>query len=71
MTTNGQKLGHITDVYFMEELGKIIGYEISDGFVSDITEGRKIIQIPNKIIFGEDAILVPKDEVKEVIFEDN
>lgn len=70
VTTNGQNLGHITDVYFMEELGKIIGYEISDGFISDITEGRKSIQIPKKMIFGDDAIVVPKDEIKEVIFED-
>ncbi len=68
ITTNGYELGHISDVYFKEELGKIIGYEISDGFLSDITEGRRTIQIPNKFIVGEDALIIPNSEVKDVIF---
>ncbi|OEF98918.1 hypothetical protein BHF71_03050 [Vulcanibacillus modesticaldus] len=69
VTTNGKELGHISDVYFQEELGKILGYEISDGFLSDVTEGRRTIQIPKKMVFGEDAIIVPSDEIKEVIFD--
>ena len=69
MTTNGQELGHVEDVYFMEELGKIIGYELSDGLLSDITEGRRIIQFPEKMIIGEDAMIVPHTEVKDVTIE--
>lgn len=69
ITTNGNELGYIKDVYFMEELGRIIGYEISDGFLSDVTEGRRTIQVPHKIMIGEDAIIVPNNEVKDVIFD--
>ncbi|MGD9677246.1 MAG: PRC-barrel domain-containing protein [Vulcanibacillus sp.] len=70
VTTNGQELGYISDVYFMEEVGKIIGYEVSDGFISDITEGRRTIEIPKRLIIGEDAIVIPNKEVKDVVFED-
>jgi len=69
MTTNGQELGHVEDVYFKEELGRIVGYELSDGLLSDITEGRRIIQFPHRMIFGEDAMIVPQEEVKDVTIE--
>lgn len=65
ITTNGHELGHISDVYFKEELGKIIGYEISDGFLSDITEGRRIIKFPARNIIGEDALIIPPNEVED------
>lgn len=71
MTTNGQELGYITDVYFMEEVGKILGYEISDGFLSDITEGRRTIEIPKRMIIGEDAIVIPNNEIKDAVFDEN
>ncbi|MFV9510946.1 PRC-barrel domain-containing protein [Tepidibacillus sp. LV47] len=69
ITTNGHELGHIEDVYFMEEMGKIIGYELSDGLLSDITEGRRVIQFPKKVIFGEDAMIVPKEEIRDIQIE--
>jgi len=69
VTTNGNELGHIIDVYFKEELGKIIGYEISDGFLSDITEGRRTIGHPDRQIVGKDAIVIPNDEIRDVVFE--
>ncbi len=70
ITTNGHELGHIKDVYFLEEVGKIIGYEISDGFISDITEGRRTIKAPQKVVLGEDAMIVPTNEIKDVIFDE-
>jgi uncharacterized protein YrrD len=58
MTTEGEKLGILDDVYFMEELGTIVGYEISDGFFSDITEGKQVVQTSESPAIGEDAIIV-------------
>ncbi len=66
IATNGNELGHIEDVYFLEEMGKIIGYELSDGFFQDVTEGRKIIEHPPSLVIGEDAMIVPYDEIKEI-----
>lgn len=60
ITVNGNQLGLVEDVYFGEELGKkIIGYELTDGFISDLTEGRFWLPAPEHITFGEDAIIVP------------
>ncbi|WNQ13020.1 PRC-barrel domain-containing protein [Paenibacillus aurantius] len=60
ITVNGVQLGLTEDVYFPEELDKrIIGFELTDGFLSDITEGRKWLPLPGKAVMGEDCILVP------------
>jgi uncharacterized protein YrrD len=58
LSPDGEQLGLLEDVYFLEGMGTIIGYELTDGFFSDITEGKKVINtvIPPKI--GEDAIIV-------------
>lgn len=58
MTSEGEKLGILEDVYFMEELGTIVGYEISDGFFSDITEGKQVVKTSESPAIGEDAIIV-------------
>ncbi|WP_185806921.1 PRC-barrel domain-containing protein [Bacillus salinus] len=58
LSSSGSSLGTIHDVYLMEELGKIIGYEATDGFFADITEGRKIIRTNQPIAVSDDAILI-------------
>lgn len=69
VTANGRRLGIIEDVYFQPNLGKqIVCCEISEGFISDLQEGRKLLPIPEEAILGEDAIIVPalsKDDVQE------
>lgn len=60
ITVNGIQLGLIEDVYFEENKGKkVIGYELTEGFISDLTEGRKWLPAPHNITLGEDAIIVP------------
>jgi uncharacterized protein YrrD len=58
ISTSGESLGLLQDVYFLEEKGTIVGYEITDGFFTDISEGKQVInpEIPPTI--GEDAIIV-------------
>lgn len=58
MTAEGEKLGILDDVYFMEEMGTIVGYEISDGFFSDVTEGKQVVKTSESPAIGEDAIIV-------------
>jgi uncharacterized protein YrrD len=52
----------LEDVYFQEEVGTIIGYELSDGFFSDLVEGRRMIKKPNKLFIGKDALVVHQVE---------
>ena len=58
ITKEGERLGFLEDVYFMEEVGTIIGYELSDGFFSDIMEGKRVIRADQPPAIGKDAIIV-------------
>ncbi|MCA1031860.1 PRC-barrel domain-containing protein [Bacillus timonensis] len=58
LTSEGEKLGLLEDVYFHEEMGRIVGYEITDGFFADITEGKKVIKTNQPLTIGKDIIVV-------------
>ena len=58
ITAEGERLGFLEDVYFLEEVGTIIGYEISDGFFSDILEGKRVFKADRPPAIGKDAIIV-------------
>jgi uncharacterized protein YrrD len=58
ITREGQELGLLNDVYFSEELGTIVGYELTDGFFSDFTEGKRVVKPVAPPAIGKDAIIV-------------
>ncbi|MCM3599472.1 PRC-barrel domain-containing protein [Robertmurraya korlensis] len=58
LSSDGEQLGLIEDVYFKEELGTIVGYQCSDGFFSDIKEGKRVIKTDEPLQYGKDAIIV-------------
>ena len=58
ISEEGERLGFLEDVYFKEEVGTIIGYELSDGFFSDIMEGKRVIKADQPPAIGKDAIIV-------------
>ena len=58
LSKNGTTLGLLKDVYFQEEVGTIVGYEITDGFFSEITEGKQVVQSDKPLTIGKDAIIV-------------
>ncbi len=60
-TTEGEKLGIVEDVYFDENLGTILGYEISEGFFADLSEGKRVIKTNAPLQYGEDIILIDLD----------
>lgn len=60
LTEDGVLLGKVSDVYFDQEMGNtILGLEISDGFVSDLMEGRKWLPLAQDMSIGKNAIMVP------------
>jgi len=60
VTTEGLQLGIVEDVYLRKDMGNtIIGFELSEGFISDLTEGRKWLSMPETAIAGTDALVVP------------
>lgn len=58
MTSEGERLGLLEDVYFQEEVGTIVGYELSDGFFADMLEGKRVIKTELPPAIGKDTIIV-------------
>lgn len=58
ISKSGEALGLLKDVYFLEEMGTIVGYEVTDGFFSDISEGKQVIKPEVPPAIGKDAIIV-------------
>jgi len=58
MTLEGEKLGLVEDVYFMEEMGTIIGYEVTEGLLADLTEGRKVVKTNSPLTVGEEVLVI-------------
>jgi uncharacterized protein YrrD len=58
LSKSGDTLGLLRDVYFQEEVGTIVGYEVTDGFFTDLTEGKKVIETYLPPAIGKDAIVV-------------
>ncbi|WP_139490359.1 PRC-barrel domain-containing protein [Brevibacillus dissolubilis] len=59
ITESGELLGIVEDVYFSSDWTKMVGYELSDGWIADVTEGRK--RMPNDPPFtvGKESLIVP------------
>jgi uncharacterized protein YrrD len=61
ITQGGTLFGTVEDVYLDDELHTIVGYEISEGFIVDLKEGRKVLPAHPGIMVGADALLVPEE----------
>lgn len=58
LTKNGNELGTISDIILDFNTGNITHYQISDGIIQDLLEGRGIIPIDAGVTYGKDAIIV-------------
>ena len=65
LTVTGSELGRLENVYFLEEMGTLIGYELTDGFLTDLKEGRKTLHPAERLTWGDDALIVPGDVTPE------
>lgn len=64
MTDAGGALGQVKNVYFQEEMGTIVGYELSDGWISDLTTGRRLLRTNTPLTWGNGVLVAPSDEVQ-------
>lgn len=58
LSDTGEALGLLHDVCFLEKMGTIIAYETTDGFFSELTEGKRLVRSEQPPSLGEDAIIV-------------
>lgn len=67
VSAEGIQMGHLEDVYFSQKMeDSIIGFELSDGLLTDLVEGRRNITLPEGALRGDDMILVPVPPVGEI-----
>lgn len=59
--SNGEKIGSIGDVLIIPETGIITGYEVTNGFVQDLIEGRNCMAIPNNCSQLENRIMLNEE----------
>jgi uncharacterized protein YrrD len=65
-STEGQDLGTLADMYIDEQTGRVIGYEISTGFISDTMSGKRYLPTHGDLSIGEDVALVPPEAAAEL-----
>ncbi|MCX7780563.1 MAG: PRC-barrel domain-containing protein [Negativicutes bacterium] len=63
-TETGLALGVLVDILFDAETGEIKGYELSDGIVADLLEGRKVMPLPQAQVISADKLIVPETMAK-------
>lgn len=58
MTRDGNELGIIADVIFDHSSGEITHYQLSEGIVQDLLEGRERLPVDMEFQYGKDALIV-------------
>lgn len=58
---SGESFGFIGDVLISTETGIIAGYEVSDGFVQDLLEGRNYIALPKDFEQDKESLHLLED----------
>jgi len=62
----GSEVGVIRDVMFDPVTGRIEGFEISDGLLQDVIQGRKVLPLLGKTEFGREFAVVDNEAVDEM-----
>jgi len=66
VTTEGERVGQIGDMYFDEASGAILGYEVSGGVLGDVLRGASWLPRSSVEIIGPDAVIA-SPEAAEIV----
>ena len=61
VTSEGQEIGTLADMYIDDETGKIVGYEVSGGFFSDTLSGKRFMDAIPDMPIGRGVAVVPPE----------
>ena len=65
-TDKKNDLGFINDVIFNTEIGTIEGFEISDGVLQDLIDGRKYITTMGMVDTEKESIFIEKGNIESI-----
>jgi len=66
VTTEGARVGTIGDLYFAEDTGRILGYEVSGGTIGDVMRGTSWLPIEAIGTIGRDAVIA-RPEAEQIV----
>lgn len=66
ITDKGKEIGTISDIIFDESDGKIYGFEISDGLIKDIIEGRGFLPFSVNFKIGTNALIIDENDLTKI-----
>lgn len=58
-TEAGNYLGLVVDVIYQPDTGEIRFYELSDGLITDLIQGRLVMPLPQAQVLSEERVIVP------------
>ncbi len=58
ISSEGKDLGTVEDLIMEVQDGRVLGWEISDGLVQDLVEGRRVLPVGSVITCGLDRFIV-------------
>ena len=58
-TDTGVSFGILVDALYDSTTGEIKAYEISDGLITDLLYGRKIMPLPQAQVVGQERLIIP------------
>ena len=64
-TDKGETLGKVSDLY-LDEAGRVQGFELSGGLFSDAYDGKRYLDAPGEITVGEHVIIMPHQIVDDI-----
>jgi len=60
LLASGTFLGLIENVYFSAEMGILVGYELSNGLLNDLREGRKVFLAKEPVNWSGEILIAPE-----------
>jgi len=64
---NGNDLGYVCDLFLDFDTGFLEAFQLTDGIIEDIIQGRKIIPVFGKIVLKEEGLFVAKESIEEFV----
>lgn len=61
LTADGRMLGTLADLAIAEDSGRIMQFVLSDGLIQDLIGGYSTMPAPERVVYGEEHIIVPDD----------
>ena len=57
LSQDGEQIGTLADMFIDEASGRVVGYEVSSGFIADTLRGKKFLPAPPGLAIGEEAAI--------------